>query len=93
MAAKCWPYLNSLNVHNFPIFEPILMIFVSKFMVHRVLSDKINYSLGLLSSRAFPENSTRTQGKLREFRASKHSGQSQMGSLEHTVSTCGQQRL
>ena len=41
--------LNSLNVHNFPIFEPILMIRVSKFMIHRVLSDKIYLSLGLLS--------------------------------------------
>ena len=41
--------LNSLNAHNFPIFEPILMILVSKFMVHRVLSDKIYLLLGLLS--------------------------------------------
>ena len=30
--------LNSLNAHNF--FQPILMILVAKFMVHRVLSDK-----------------------------------------------------
>ena len=35
--------LNSLNVHNFNIFEPILIILVSKFMVHRVLSDKHTY--------------------------------------------------
>ena len=28
--------INSLNVHNFPVFQPILMILVSKFMVHRV---------------------------------------------------------
>ena len=41
--------LNSLNAHNFPIFQPILMILVSKFMVYRVLSDKTNLSLGLLS--------------------------------------------
>ena len=41
--------LNSLNAHNLPIFEPILMIFVSKFMVHRVLFDKTYLSLGLLS--------------------------------------------
>ena len=41
--------LNSLNAHNFPIFEPILMILVSKFMIHRVLSDKTYSSLGLLS--------------------------------------------
>ena len=40
---------NSLNAHNFPIFQPILMIFRSKFMVHRALSDKTNLSLGLLS--------------------------------------------
>ena len=32
--------LNSLNAHNFPIFQPILMILVSKFMVHRALSEK-----------------------------------------------------
>ena len=41
--------LNSLNAHNFLIFEPILMILVSKFMIHRVLSDKTYLSLGLLS--------------------------------------------
>ena len=32
--------LNSLNANNFPIFQPILMILVSKFMIHRALSDK-----------------------------------------------------
>ena len=32
--------LNPLNNHNFPILKPILMILVSKFMVHRALSDK-----------------------------------------------------
>ena len=31
--------LYPLNAHNFPIFEQILMILVSKFMVYRVLSD------------------------------------------------------
>ena len=41
--------LNSLNALNFPIFQPILMILVSKFMVHRALSDKTYLSLGLLS--------------------------------------------
>ena len=41
--------LNSLNAHYFPIFEPILITLVSKFMVHRDLSDKIYLSLGLLS--------------------------------------------
>ena len=40
--------LNSLNAHNFSIFEPILMILASKFMVHRVLSDTIYLSLELL---------------------------------------------
>ena len=40
---------NSLNAHNFPIFQPILMILVSKFMVHRALSDNTYLSLGLLS--------------------------------------------
>ena len=32
--------LNSLNAHNFSIFQPIRMILVAKFMVHRALSDK-----------------------------------------------------
>ena len=32
--------LNSCNAHNLPVFQPILMILVSKFMVHRALSDK-----------------------------------------------------
>ena len=41
--------LNSLNGHNLPIFQLILMIHVSKFMVHRALSDKTYLSLGLLS--------------------------------------------
>ena len=33
--------LNSLNAYSFPIFQPILMILVSKFMVQRALSDII----------------------------------------------------
>ena len=41
--------LNSLNAHNFTIFQPILMILVSKFMVQRALSDITYLSLGLLS--------------------------------------------
>ena len=41
--------LNSLNAHYFPIFQLILMKFVSKFMVQRALSDKTDISLGLLS--------------------------------------------
>ena len=52
--------LNSLNAHNFPIFQPIFMILVSKFMVHRVLSDKIYFILGLLS----PLNSLRKRKKM-----------------------------
>ena len=40
--------VNSLNAHNLPIFQPILMILVSKFMVHRALSGKIYILLGLL---------------------------------------------
>ena len=31
--------LNSLNAHNFLTFQPILMLLVSTFMVHRALSD------------------------------------------------------
>ena len=31
--------LNSVNAHNLPIFQPILMKLVSEFMVYRVLSD------------------------------------------------------
>ena len=49
--------LNSLNAHNFPIFQPILMILVSKFMAHTALSDKRYLSLGLLSSLSIEENS------------------------------------
>ena len=41
--------LNFLNAHNLPIFQPILMILVSKYMVHRALSDKTCLPLGLLS--------------------------------------------
>ena len=41
--------LNSLNDHNLPIFQPILMILVPKFMVHRALSDKTYLPLELLS--------------------------------------------
>ena len=41
--------LSSLNAHSFPIFQPILMILVSKFMVHRAFSDKTYLSLRLLS--------------------------------------------
>ena len=41
--------LSSLNAHSFPIFQPILMILVSKFMVHRALSVRTYLSLGLLS--------------------------------------------
>ena len=41
--------LNSLNAHNFPIFQPILMKLVSKFMVYRALSDKTYLLSGLLS--------------------------------------------
>ena len=41
--------LNSLNAHNFVIFQPILMTLISKFMVYRVLSDKTYLLLGLRS--------------------------------------------
>ena len=41
--------LSFLNAHNLPIFQPNLMILVSKFMVHRALSDKTYLSLGLMS--------------------------------------------
>ena len=41
--------LNSLNALNLPICQPILMILVSKFMVHKALSDKTYLLLGLLS--------------------------------------------
>ena len=42
--------LNFLNAHNLLIFQPILMILVSKFMVYRALSDKTYLLLGLLSA-------------------------------------------
>ena len=41
--------LNSLNAHNLPNFQLILMILVSKFIVHRALSDKTYLSLGMPS--------------------------------------------
>ena len=41
--------LNSLNAHNLPIFQPILMILLTKSMGHRALSDKIYLLLELLS--------------------------------------------
>ena len=41
--------LNSLNAHNLLIFQPILMILVSKFLVYRALFDKRYILLGLLS--------------------------------------------
>ena len=41
--------LNFLNAHNLPIFQPILMILVSKFILFRALSDKTYLLLGLLS--------------------------------------------
>ena len=41
--------LNFLKAHKLPIFQPILMILVSKFMVHRALADKTYLSLGLPS--------------------------------------------
>ena len=40
--------LNSLNAHTFPIFQPILMILVSKFIINRTLS-KNTLIIGLLS--------------------------------------------
>ena len=39
--------LNSLNAHNFPIFQLILLILVSKFMVRRALSDKTYFTIGV----------------------------------------------
>ena len=41
--------LNSLNAHNFLIFQPILMTLVSKFMAYRALSDKTYLLSGLRS--------------------------------------------
>ena len=46
--------LTFLNAYNLPIFQPILMIIVSKIMVHRALSDKTYLSLGLLSPLTSP---------------------------------------
>ena len=49
--------LNSLYADNLPIFQPILMMLVSKFMVHRALSDKTYLSSGLLSPLTLVESS------------------------------------
>ena len=52
--------LNSLNAHNLPIFQPILMILVLKFMVHRALSDNTYLSLGLLSPLRYSQGNTQS---------------------------------
>ena len=52
--------LNFLNAHNLPMFQPILMILVSKFMVHRALSDKTYLLLGLLSPLNKLQNQTQS---------------------------------
>ena len=55
--------LNSLNARYLSIIQPILMIvLVSKLVVHRVLSDKTYLSLGLLSVLRFT-GKTRITGK------------------------------
>ena len=41
--------LNSLNAHNLLIFQPLLVILVSKLMFYKALSDETYVSLGLLS--------------------------------------------
>ena len=41
--------LNYLNAHNLPIVQLIVMIFVSKFMIHKGLYDKTYLPFGLLS--------------------------------------------
>ena len=41
--------MNFFQCQELAHFQPILMILVSKFMVHRALSDKTYLSLGLLS--------------------------------------------
>ena len=50
--------LNSLNAHNLLIFQLILLILVSNFMVYRALSDKSYVLLMLLS----PLNEQRESG-------------------------------
>ena len=52
--------LNSLNAHNLPIFQPILMILVLKFMVHRALSDNTYLSFGLLSPLRYSQGNTQS---------------------------------
>ena len=54
--------LSSLNAHSFPIFQPILMILVSKVMSHIALSDKTYLSLGLLSPLIRMDNSISSTG-------------------------------
>ena len=56
--------LNSLNAPNLPTFQPILLILVSKFMVHRALSDKTYLSLGLLSPGSLPSSTKKTPQNL-----------------------------
>ena len=47
--------LNSLNAHNFLIFQQILVKLVSKFIVYRALSDKTYLLLGLRSPLIFQQ--------------------------------------
>ena len=47
--------LNFLNAHNLAIFQLILIILVSKFMVHRAPTDKSYLSLGLLAPLIYPK--------------------------------------
>ena len=63
--------LNSLNTHNFPIFQPILTILVPKFMVQRALSDKRYLSLGLLSPLILPGPSGGVENLWQSVRFSK----------------------
>ena len=60
--------LNSLNVHNFPIFQPILMKLVSKFMVYRCLFVKTYLLSGLLSPLNIFYDFTPTTNQIKQFR-------------------------
>ena len=61
--------LNYLNIHNFLIFQPILMRHVSKFMLYRALSDKTYLLSGLRSPLTvhFPNKKKRTKKHCKQW--------------------------
>ena len=78
--------LNSLNAHNLPIFQPILTILLSKFMVHRALSDETYFILGLMSPlMSCVETRKKMALDSRAFRAKAHLNFSHDACISHQL--------